>query len=237
MMATLFHCPACGAPLLPRGSASIISCPYCHASVVVPEELRQASGAAGWPVLLFENFTANENNWLTGDLPSDYFAKLNQTIADGRYHWEARASRVNTITTAWLAGYPVSDFHLAVNGKHIRGSRAGSSWGAIFHIQDNHNFYWFRITDARFFAVSVVKDSQWLNLVDWTKTDTIKPKGINQVEVIGSGTHFTFLINGRVVSEVEDEHFRQGLVGVAIEAYTLNEEISFDFLEMILRAP
>ena len=73
--------------------------------------------------------------------------------------------------------------------------------------------------------------------MDWTKTDAIKPKGVNQVEVIGYGTHFTFLINGRVVIEVEDAHFGQGLVGLGIEAYTLGEEATFDFLDMLVRAP
>jgi hypothetical protein len=237
MTTHLFHCSACGAPLIPRGSTSIMSCPYCHASVVVPKELRQVSDAAAWSVLVFDSFAANENNWLAGDMPSKYFAQLNQSIADGRYRWEAQASIVSSMTTAWLMGYPVSDFHLMVDCKHIRGSRAGSSWGVVFRIQDNRNCYWFRITDAQFFAVSVIQDGQWLNLVDWTKTDAIKPKGVNQVEVIGYGTHFTFLINGRVVSEAEDEHFRQGLVGLAIEAYTLGEEIAFDFLDLILRAP
>jgi hypothetical protein len=93
------------------------------------------------------------------------------------------------------------------------------------------------MTDAQSFAVSVIKESHWLQVVDWTKTDMIKPKGVNQVEVIGYGTHFTFLINGRVVSEIEDKHFRQGLVGLAIEVYILGEEINFDFLDMLLRVP
>jgi hypothetical protein len=237
MTARLFHCSACGAPLIPRGSASIMSCPYCHASVVVPEELRHVSGTAAWSTLLFDSFTANEHNWLVGDLPSKYFTKLNQSIADGRYRWDAQASIVSSMTTAWLMGYPVSDFHLVVNCKRIRGSRAGSSWGVVFRIRDNQNCYWFRITDAQFFAVSVIKAGQWLNLVDWTKTDTIKPKGVNQVEVIGYGAHYTFLINGQVVSEVEDDHFSQGLVGLGIEAYTLGEEITFDFLDLALRTP
>jgi hypothetical protein len=237
MTAHLFQCSACGAPLIPRGSSSIVSCPYCHASVVVPEELRHVSGVAAWPILVFDSFTANEHNWLVGSLPSEYFATLNQSIGDSRYRWEAQASLVSSLTTAWLVGYPISDFYLAVNSKRIRGSRAGSSWGVVFRIQDKQNYYWFRITDAQFFAVSVIQAGRWRQIVDWTKTDAIKPKGVNQVEVIGYGTHFTFLINGRVVSEVEDEHFRQGLVGLAIEAYTLGEEISFDFLDMVLRAP
>jgi hypothetical protein len=205
--------------------------------VVVPEALRQVSGPASWPTLLFDNFASNDNNWLVGNYPSQYFATLNQVIADGRYRWEAEVSLASTITTAWLNGYQVSDFHLIVNSKHISGSRAGSSCGALFRIQDNHNFYWFHVADSQFFAVSVQKEGHWLNIVDWTRTNTIKPNGVNQVEVIARKRHFIFLINGQIVSEVDDDHFSQGLVGLAIEAYTPGEEIIYDFMDITLRAP
>lgn len=44
------------------------------------------------------------------------------------------------------------------------------------------------------------------------------------MEALAPGTHFTFTINGQVVSEVDDDHFSQGLVGLAIEGYTLGEK-------------
>jgi hypothetical protein len=69
-----FQCPACNAPLNPKGAALIISCAYCHTSVIVPEELRQSSGAAGWATHLYDSFATNENRWLVGSFPSDYFA-------------------------------------------------------------------------------------------------------------------------------------------------------------------
>ena len=230
-----FQCPSCGAPLIPRENAPIISCPHCHTSVIVPEELRQDSESPQWTTLLFDGFTSNDNNWLVGNRSNEYFAKLNQGIADGRYRWEAEAGRPNSISPVWLMGYQVSDFHIIVNCKHIGGSKAGSGWGVIFRIQDNQNYYSFRMTDSRFFAVSVQKDGQWLNLVDWTRTDTIKPNGVNQLEVIAQETHFIFLINGQVVSEVDDGHFSQGLVGLAIEGYTTGEKITFDFIDFTLR--
>jgi hypothetical protein len=215
-----------------------MSCTYCHASVVVPEELRQVSGAATWSTRVYDSFIANTNDWLVGDQDGGgYFTAINRSIADGRYHWEAQGSTSTSITTAWLRGYSVSDFHLLVSSKHIYGSRAGSSCGVIFRIQDNNNYYWFGITDHQFFSVSLVQDSQWLDIVDWTKTDAIKPNGVNQLEVIAYATHFTFLINGRVVSEVDHDHFPEGLTGLAIQAYTPGEEITFDFLDIILRAP
>lgn len=238
MTTDLFQCPSCGAPVTPRGNASVLNCPYCHASVVVPEELRQASGAANWSTLVYDGFISNHNDWLVGGQASEYFDPLNREIADGRYRWEAKISKASSITTAWLRGYPVSDFHLIANCKHIRGTRAGSSWGIVFRIRDNDNYYHFHITDDGFFAVSIQKDGQWLTpVVDWTRTKTVKPNGVNQLEAIAHEKHFTFLVNGQIVSEVDDDRFSEGLVGLAVEGYTAEEEIAFDFMDITLRAP
>ena len=232
-----FQCPACGAPLLPRGPASVIRCPHCHTSVVVPEELRQDSESAGWTTLVFDNFGSNDNNWLTGNISDEYFSPLSQVIADGRYRWEATPNRAASMSTAWLRGYQVSDFHLIAHAKHILGSRANSAWGVIFRIQDNQNYYWFQMTDTQFFAVWVMKEGQWTNIVEATWTELIKPNGVNQLEVVARETHFTFLINGQIVSEAEDAHFSQGMVGVAIEGYTTGEKSVYDFLDFTLRGP
>ena len=237
MTVQLFQCPSCGAPLLPRENASVISCPHCHTSVIVPEELRQDSKSAQWTTVLYDNFSSNDNNWVVGNQASEYFAKLNRNITDGRYRWEAETGKPNSISPSWLMGYPVSDFHFIVNCKHISGSKMGSGWGLIFRIQDNQNHYSFRMADSQSFAVSVQKEGQWSNLVDWTRTGAIKPNGVNLLEVLARGTHFTFTINGQVVSEVDDDHFSQGLVGLAIEGYTLGEKIIFDFIDVTLREP
>ena len=229
-----FQCPSCGAPLLPRGNESVIRCSHCQTSVIVPEELRQASDADQWTTILYDNFSSNENNWLVGTHTSEYFLNLNQDIADGRYRWNGEVNKDSSTSTAWV-GYPVSDLHLIANCKHIAGSKTNSSWGLIFRVQDNRNYYWFRMTDSQFFAVSVIVDSQWLNLVTWTRSGTIRPTGSNQLEVIGQDAHFIFLINGQIVSELDDYHFRQGMVGLAIEGYTAGEKIAFDFLDFTIR--
>jgi hypothetical protein len=237
MTAQSFQCPSCGAPLIPRGDVSVISCPHCLTSVIVPEELRQDSSAARWNTLLFDNFTSNEDNhWLVGSQTSEYFDPVNRVIAEGRYRWEAKVNRANSISKVWLGDFQVSDFHLIANTKHIAGTRANSAWGVIFRVQDNQNYYWFRMTDSKFFAVSVAEEGQWQDVVAWTRSETIKPNGVNQLEVIGRNTHFIFLINGQILSEVDDNHFNQGLVGLAMEGYTAGEKITFDFLDFTLRA-
>ena len=236
MTSYTFQCPSCGAPTTPKGSASVVNCPYCHAPVVVPEELRQDSTTAKWSTLVYDGFISNHNDWTLGSQTSEYFNPLSRTIADGRYRWEAKVGKASSIATAWLKGYPVSDFHLLANCKHIQGSRAGSSWGVIFRIQDNQNYYHFHITDDRYCAVSLNKDGQWNTLVKWATTNTIKPNGVNQLEVSGREEQFTFLINGEIVSQMEDDHFSDGLVGLAVEGYNAGEEITFDFMDLTLRA-
>jgi hypothetical protein len=236
MTAHSFQCPSCGAPLLPRGNAAVIRCPHCLTSIIVPEELREDSSAAQWTTLLFDNFTSNDdNNWLVGSQSSEYFDPVNRAIADGRYRWEAKVHKANSISKVWLGDYQVSDFHLIVNSKHILGVRANSAWGVTFRLQDNYNYYWFRMTDSKFFGVSVAEDGQWRDLVEWTRTEAIKPNGVNQLEVIARESHFIFLINGQIVSEAEDDRFGRGLVGLAIEGYTQGENIVFDFLDFTLR--
>lgn len=239
MTAQLFQCPSCGAPLIPKGNNPTVNCLYCNLSVVVPEELRQVSGAAAWSTLLFDGFISNVNNWSVGSQePDQYFASSNRTIDNGRYRWEGRMlSPTSSIITDWLTGYYVSDFHLIVNCKHIRGSRAGSSCGVIFRIQDYRNYYCFHITDHQFFAVAMIKGGEWTNLMDWTRNSIIKPNGVNQLEVIAHQSHFTFLINGQIVSEVDDNQFSQGLTGLAVDGFTPDEEIAVDFLDFTLRAP
>jgi hypothetical protein len=230
-----FQCPSCGAPLLPRGTTAVIRCPHCHTSVIVPEELRQES--APWSTLLYDNFTSNEDNhWLVGSQSSEYFDPVDRVIADGRYRWEAKVNRANSISKVWLGDYQLSDFHLIANTKHIAGIRANSAWGLVFRVQDNQNYYWFRMTDSKFFAVSVAEEGQWRDIVAWTRTDMIKPNGVNQLEVLAREAHFVFLINGEIVSEADDERFSRGLVGLAIEGYTQGETIVFDFLDFTLRA-
>lgn len=237
MTSHVFQCPTCGAPLLPKRGAAVLRCPYCRTSVAVPEALRPSAGIDAWSTLLFDGFTANDHDWLVGDQSGEYFAPLTRTIADGRYRWEATVQRASSIAPAWLLGYPVSDFHLQVNGKHLRGSRAGSSCGVVFRVQDRQNGYCFRIADTQFFALSIAQEGHWTQIVDWTRTNMIKPHGVNQLEVIAQGPHFSLLVNGQIVSEVEDDRLPQGLVGLAIEGYTLGEAIAYDFLDMTLRAP
>ena len=45
-MSLTFHCPSCGAPLdPPANSQTVLRCPFCHSSVIIPEEIRRQTGS------------------------------------------------------------------------------------------------------------------------------------------------------------------------------------------------
>ena len=67
------------------------------------------------------------------------------------------------------------------------------------------------------------------------RPNTVKPNGVNQLEVIARDAHFSFTINGQVVSEVDDGQFTRGLVGLAMEGYAIGEKITYDFIDVTLR--
>jgi len=235
MLAHSFKCPTCGAPLIFKRRQYTIRCLYCGAQAVVPPQLLEASNAGEWTTLVFDNFETNDNNWLVGSRPSEYFSKLDRAISDGRYRWQAQVRRQNSFSSAWLLGYPVSDFQLLTHCQHRLDNFGGSSCGPLFRIQDNENFYWFRITSDQYFTISAVKNGKWNPLIDWTRTATINPHGVNELEIIAQASHMTLLINKQIVGEAEDATFSDGLTGLAIEGYPQGQEIAIDFLDFTLR--
>lgn len=235
MITHSFNCPSCSAPLVFKRRALTIRCVYCGADSVVPQQIKQASGAAEWTTLVLDNFDSNDNNWLVGQHPSEYFSKLDRALSGGRYRWQATVRRANSFVGAWLYGYPVSDFQLSARCQHHSKEFGDSGCGPLFRVQDNENFYWFRITSNQYFTVSAVKNGKWKPVVDWTKTATINPHGVNELAVIAAETNLTFSINKQIVGEAKDDTLSDGLTGLAIEGYVAGKEISIDFIDFTLQ--
>jgi LSD1 subclass zinc finger protein len=50
-MAKSFNCPNCGAPLdFPGGSITTVRCPFCHNTIIVPEEIRTVAKSKVEPI-------------------------------------------------------------------------------------------------------------------------------------------------------------------------------------------
>lgn len=237
MTSYAFQCPTCGAPLIPARGAALLTCPYCSSSVAVPETLRRIAGIEAWATLAYDAFQTNGHGWRVGEQENDRFAPLTRSIDDGRYRWEATVRVRNSYCPIWLQGYPVGDFHLRASIKHVRGTPAGSSYGVMFRVKDNETFFSFRIIDTHFFTLTEHRGGACHTVVDWQRTNLIRPYGANHVEVIAQGEHLSLLLNGQVLHECDMPQEAPALVGLILEGYTVGEAIAYDFLDVTLRAP
>lgn len=189
---------------------------------------------SSWPLFLSDTFSSNENHWFTGDF-SDEFATGSQLITNGTYRWEMKAHQ----SVGWWAFpdvSPVSDFYLTVEAKQVSGPES-SSYGIVFRMVDDANYYVFLISDNGQFGLSLLHNNQWKTLIDWTRTSAIQPGKVNRLTVSAEGSYFVFFISDQFVSEMSDSQLSRGIAGVVVELYNANDAAIFEFDNFELRTP
>lgn len=186
-----------------------------------------------WNILSSDDFNDNANNWRIG-INDDERVKINRAITNGKYKWDATSkksfiSRVTADTTS------VTDFFLTVEAGRTEGSPS-SDYGLVFRKDVKNNFYYFGINDDSFHVLLNYGD-EWINIVEWTTSNAIRPGTPNRLTVIARGSHFIFLINDRVVADAADVHISKGTAGLAIQLYSADLQATFEFDNFELREP
>jgi tRNA A-37 threonylcarbamoyl transferase component Bud32 len=190
--------------------------------------------ASRWPVVLSDSFSANENDWPAGDY-SDERVAGNRLIANGKYRWEATALD-DVIWWSIPEAASVSDFYLTAEARRVSGVEDGQ-YGVIFRRADRDNYGLFKIEDSQYFKVSLQYEGEWDTVIDWTKSSTIRPDGVNRLTVVGRGSHLTFYINDEYVGEADESRLSGGKTGVAIELVAADDSAVFEFDNFEVRAP
>jgi CHAT domain-containing protein/Tfp pilus assembly protein PilF len=199
-----------------------------------PTQMVSIESADQWPLLLYESFDDNRNDWPVGDF-DDRYATGSWEIAEGEYRWDVTARRDVAKRVTPNVG-AVSDFFLTVEARRNWGPE-NASYDVIFQDENGEDLYAFGISDIGVFSFFLLYKNQWQPLIDWTSTDAIRPGATNQITIIALGSHFTLMINGELVGEVEDDHLERGHVGLAIELYDQSDHAGFTFDNFELRAP
>jgi hypothetical protein len=136
---------------------------------------------------------------------------------------------------AWArAGQDLSDFHLTVEASQVSGPD-DNGYGVLTRMQDSDNFYLFSISGDGFYMVSKFVDGQQQLLgPNWTPSQAIQQgQATNTLEVICQGNTLTFLVNGQLLSEVNDNELSKGDIGLyAGTFYETGVEIHFDNLAL-----
>jgi hypothetical protein len=192
-----------------------------------------AEAASQWDIVLSDEFTANKNEWATGN-DDDEYAKIDRTINNNVYQWDATAKKG---FVAWITPNvaPLTYFYLSAKIQRTEGSTA-SDYGLVFREDSKSNFYYFGVDDNNF-HVSLSYDNEWIDIVEWTPSSAVIASAQNRLTVIAQGSHFIFLINNQVVAEAVDTHLPKGTVGLAIQIYEPELKAIFEFDDFELRTP
>ena len=178
------------------------------ATAVVVERDQAMKAASEWPLVLFEPFDDNTNEWIDGEIDDEY-ASIQITI-DGDYMWEATAKQ-GFHWRVWPQSDFTTDFFLAVDVAY---------------------FYW-EIADTQHYRLFSYQN-EWIELIPSTYTDAIQPGVMNHLVVVSENDEFKFWINDQFVGQASGSFPSKGQVGVAVGLSYEDEEsiIIFDNFEL-----
>ncbi len=187
-----------------------------------------------WRVRFSDPFDDNRNGWHTGDIKeSSLTAK--RRIAKGQYVWNI-TSQHDIFWSTWPdRGKTFGDFYASVEGQVLKGG-AVPSYGLVFRLGDENDFYYFGINDDGNYRFDVYEGGQTTGLPIVYGTDAIHAGGVNRLAVSASGPHFILLVNDQVVGVFDDDLFASGAIGLGMTAYEQGGEASVAFDNFEVRA-
>ena len=192
------------------------------------------SGEYEWDLRFYDDFSADEGTWDTGDYDSGRLSG-SRRIEGGRYIWEAEAnSGVAWWDQSWAG--PLTDFDLSVYGRQVSGS-SSASYGVMFGHEEDGNHYYFRIRDIGEYQLVLIRDGDSQVLINWTPTDSVIPRDFNWISVVAIGPFIEFWLNGEPVAEIEDPFAVAGDVGLVVGFSQAGDRGEFEFAEFEVYAP
>ena len=145
--------------------------------------------AAGWPVVLSDDFSAEGDVWSVGDY-SDTLVNGSRSIDGGIYRWEAEAFD-DFVWWSIPDTDEVSDLYLAVDVQLVDGV-SNAQYGLVFRRGESKDYYLILVGDDGYYEFVGVLEGNWTTLVDWTKTAAIQSGAVNRLEIVAQGSRFTF---------------------------------------------
>jgi hypothetical protein len=188
----------------------------------------QASSSKYGELIFSDRFDSNEFDWPEGK-KNDSDRLGNCEITGGVYSWtiESLDGYVGHSQIADIDN--IENFYASVDVERFDGAR-DAAYGIIFRVDNDWYYYEFLICDfCGEYNINLYKNDEWIVLVDWKTSDTIKSYGTNQLAVLAEGSKFQFFINGELVQEYQNTGIRYGAVGLTIEVYSTGDKVTVHF--------
>jgi hypothetical protein len=137
-------------------------------------------------------------------------------------------------TTVWAntrEHYDLANLVMVVEARRVAGP-LDNQYGVIVRYQDRTNFCLFSVSSDGQYAVQILRDDNWKDLVQWTPSGVIRQdEGTNLLRVEAKGPEMTFLVNGELLCVVQDATIKSGSIGLVAGSFTEpGVEVRFDNL-------
>ena len=201
-------------------------------SATTPAEILE--NAKSWSLVYSNSFDSYDGKWTIGEY-EDTGESGKWSISNSKYLWGMKAKKDDTIRANYPAVSPIDNFYLSVDVKLINGSPDTTKYGLIFR-GSGYSFYIFRLVSGTSFRVRVFDGDNRVELIDPTPHSAIQLRAVNNLAVIGNGSHFIFFINDQFVGETYDSRFPSGNVGLANTIQNAGDEILLEIDNFELRS-
>jgi len=195
-------------------------------ATLVPQPTAAVTGTSGPQLLALEDDFSDPTSGWDGGADSD----AEWGYLDGEYRILVHA----TNTAAWAnthERYDLADLVMVVEAHRAAGP-LDNQYGVIVRYQDRANFYLFSVSSDGQYAVQMLREDHWQDLVQWTPSPAIRQDdGTNLLRVEARGPEMRFLVNGELLCVVQDATIGSGSIGLAASSFTEPEvEVRFDNL-------
>lgn len=222
-------------------TATLTPTPNLHAtlratlSTASAQAIQNTIANAGnqWQVLFSDPFDDNDRHWKVGTT-NDEYAMIVREVKDGKYVWDATAKQG---FIGWIPTSPVSltDFYFSAEFKETSAS-SPAQYGLVFRDDSLGNFYYFAVEGGSFLA-ALTYNNQWIDLIRWTASSSIRIGEANRVTIIVQGPHFIFLINDQYVGDATNDRIAKGTAGLAIGLNAADARSMVEFDNVEIRTP
>ncbi|MBI1878654.1 MAG: DUF1080 domain-containing protein, partial [Chloroflexi bacterium] len=187
-------------------------------------------------ILFEDNFSANRNDWPTGDQDDEYGLTHTEFI-NGRYRMTQEAKK-GVFVWNNLADTDYDNFFFSVEATLVEKQVADTvAYGLTFRENvDSGDLYAFEIDSDGYYTVNLSQNGEWETLVKWSKSSAVNLEGANQLTVKAVGPALTFYINGQQVAAIENNTLDSGAIGMALDVYKNGDKVTVDFDNLVIRA-
>ena len=125
-----------------------------------------------------------------------------------------------------------------MEARRVSGATNGR-YGLVFQYDEPDSRGVLLISDegAGSFSAWAVHAGEWTTLIEWTKSQAIRPGEVNRLTVISEGSHYIFLVNDQIVGEADYGQLTSGIACLTIGLHEAEDSAVFEFDNFELRAP